>query len=84
MSSDEQAAVGKSHQTTEFTQGHDQAIQEKALTVGSGPNYVTARDPDFFEEEKLMRVDSFDQVAHNHFEANEVTFHTFEAQAYLK
>jgi hypothetical protein len=60
VSSDEQAAVGKGHQTTEFTQGHDQVIQEKALTGGSGPNYVPARDPDCFEEEKLMRVDSFD------------------------
>ena len=83
MSSDEQAAVGKSHQATEFTQGHDQVIQVEAFPGGSGSNFVTPRDPDFFEEEKLMRIDSFNEVANNHFEANEVTHHTFEAQAYV-
>ena len=84
MSSDEQAAVGKSHQATEFTQGHDQVMQGEAFTCGSGSNFVTPRGPDFFEEEKLMRIDSINEVAHNHFEANEVAHNIFEAQAYLK
>ena len=59
-------------------------VQEKPLTGGSSSNFVQACDLDAFEEEKVMRIDSINEVAHNFSEADQVTHDLFEAQAYFK
>lgn len=83
MSSADQAPIETRHQATEFTQGHDQVMQEKTLAGGLGSNFLSSSAPNDFEEEKLIGAESINDVAHNNFEANEHTQNHSEAQANL-
>ena len=82
MSSDEQAPVESSHQSTEFPLAQDEVMQADAFTGGQGSNFISTSASNDYEEEKLMRDVSINQVPNNFFEANGFTRHPFENQPY--
>jgi len=77
VSSDEEALVDSSHQTTEFTQGHDYVMHASPVSAVSGSNFVSATTPSYFEEEKLIPFDSVNQLPGNFFGAYQVTDNPF-------
>lgn len=82
MSSDEQAQVESSHLTTEFPLGQDEVMQADTFTGGISSNFLSTSASNDYEEEKLMRDVSINQVPNNFFEANGFTRHPFENQPY--
>jgi len=56
-------------------------MEADAFTGDTGSNFVLASGRNDFEEEKLMRDVSLNQVPNIFFEANEVTSHPFATPA---